>query len=612
MPQNWEKGSIYEFSVMFLTRDSRDKEYYCLRNAEDPTDNNYYRVYIYEFQSEWKTTPSKIRCRVTDVVDGFPKLAQLRLDLLKDVYPVLPAIYTMTIEGIELDSATNANYFKLRDSANLSHRYYFSNDGIPKDKYKIGEKIELYVENIAGSEVKANLKLTELASRRDQSVQFSKKQISSFTKEERDESHYLPQDEYESSTVEWKSSLIYPAGQSSEDMDKQLSVITRTVCGFLNKDGGEILIGVTDQRRIVGIENELDKLYSKSLERRYTNSLDGYELAIRDALKEKIGSNYDISQCITITFETLEQKYTVCRISVKPAKYPVYFNQTTIYVRSGNMTTHLKGGDITRFILDRTQSQKLDILEDKEPTIQNISEKEEEEEVELTEIYTSSEHENRQISSTPIEMLLPSRPRSKTSREAYARIKCVLIFYKDGSTHFRNDYVPHGSSILWQQEVPQRIANASSIKRYSLMICYKSGKVNRVPLSSIELNKTRKTVNGWSKDDEIFNIFIAEDNDKIAVYSKVEGTWYTKLHKLSAISKHERNLQLKGNLCTLSNNEECRIYHVLSQNPEIDDLVLRDCYTSQKAGIQMATEYNYDYHTQKILKDSCDNIITPI
>ena len=609
MPQNWEKGSIHVFSVMFLTRDSRDKEYYCLRNAEDPTDNNYYRVYIYEFQSEWKTTPSKIRCRVTDVVDEFPKLAQLRLDLLKDVYPVLPAIYTMTIEDIELDSATNANYFKLRDSANLSHRYYFSNDGIPQDKYKIGEQIELYVENIAGSEVRAYLKLTELASRRDQSVQFSKKQISSFTKEEKDESHYLPQDEYESSTSEWKSSLIYPAGQSSEDMDKQLSVITRTVCGFLNKDGGKILIGVTDQGRIVGIDNELDKLYSKSLERKYTNSPDGYELAIRDALKEKIG-NYVISQCITIAFETLKQKYTVCYIYVKPAKIPVYFNQTAIYVRSGNMTTHLKGEDITRFILDRTQAQKLDILENKEPIIQNIPEKEEEEEVELTEIYTSSEHENQQISSTPIEMLLPSIPRSKTSREAYARIKCVLIFYKDGSTHFRNDYVAHDSNILWQQEVPLRIANESSIKRYSLMICYKSGRVNRVSLSSIKLNKTSRK--RWNKDDEIFNIFIAEDKDKIAVYSKVEGTWYTKVHKLSAISKHERNLHLKGNLCTLRNNEECRIYHVQSQNPEIDDLLLRDCYTSQKAGTQITTEYNYEYQTQKILKDSCDNIITPI
>ena len=62
---------------------------------------------------------------------------------------------------------------------------------------------------------------------------------------------------HENSNVEFKESLLWDTKKSQVNI--QLAyVIARTIAGFLNsKIGGKLIIGISDQKEIKGIENDL-------------------------------------------------------------------------------------------------------------------------------------------------------------------------------------------------------------------------------------------------------------------------------------------------------------------------------------------------------------------
>lgn len=596
----WIEKSIHTFLVQDMILDGRGNAYYTLKNAENVRDTDTYRVRVMDYQIEWKAQPKKIRCCVKKTYeDGYPLLFQLRRDLLEDVYATLPAIHTMTITGKKVDEHSHKPYFQLQDSAKLLHRYYYTPEDLDP-KYQIGEKIELYVEQIKGSDINAYLDLKELQLRRAESELYLRR-IPPTIGDNADKKYYLPENLYEGDQSEWKSSIVFPAGHSAPDMDKQLSVIARTVCGFLNRNGGELRIGVTDRGRIIGIENEFESLYSQSLERKYPANRDGYELALRDALREKLG-NYIIGIYVSINFETWVPNLTTCTIKVQPSPIPAYFDEVALYMRLGNMTARLKGEDITRFILDRTQKVT-------STQIQTVLQEAELEEYDnLEEAYSmigdGSEGQENLISQRA--NLLPGLPQSKSNRERYAQVARVIVFRKDGEATFESNYVTPSKNILWQQEIPRRVLSSSH--KYSLMLCYESGRINRVPLSSLNING-RGTKNGWNTEDKLFNIFLAHEDDKVAIYTQKEAAWHVKVHALSAITPHEKNLYLQGNLCSTRNNEGCRIYHVTSHHRDIENLMLLNSYRSTHIGISLESADSYDRITMKTLLEVCEEQI---
>lgn len=596
----WTEKSIHTFFVQGVSLDGRGNPYYTLKNAEDVHDEDIYRVRVMDYQIEWKALPKKIRCCVRRTYeDGYPLLFQLRRDLLEDVYATLPAIHTMTIMGKKVDEHSHQPYFQLQDSAKLLHRYYYTPEDLDL-KYQIGEEIELYVEQIKGSDTNAYLDLKELQLRRAESELYQIKRTIPAIEGNADEKYYLPEDQYEDEQHEWKSSIVFPAGHSAPDMDKQLSIIARTVCGFLNRNGGELLIGITDRGRIIGIENEFESLYSQSLERKYSANRDGYESALRDALREKLG-NYIIGMYVSINFKTWASNLTTCTITVQPSPIPAYFDEVALYMRLGNMTARLKGDDITRFIMDRTQkvtsTQIQTVLQEADPEeCDNLEEA-------YSMIGDGSEEQENLISQRA--NLLPGLPQSKSSRERYAQIARVIVFRKDGEARFEDDYVAPNENILWQQEIPRRVLTNSH--RYSLILCYESGRINRVPLSLLNING-RGTVNGWNTKGKLFNIFLAHDDDKVAIYTQIEATWYVKVHQLSAITPHTWNQRLHGNLCSIRDNEGCRIYHITSQHRDIENLMLLDAYR-YRVGISLESADSYDHITMRTLLEACEEHI---
>jgi hypothetical protein len=136
----------------------------------------------------------------------------------------------------------------------------------------------------------------------------------------------------EHATLEYKASMRwdYRAKQVSKALEK---VIAKTVAGFLNSEGGTLLIGVADDCTVKGIEQDL-----KTLKK---GDKDGYEQKLREILNNALGVEFAPYQ--HVSFEEHEGK-VICVVQVEPCRTPVYLTDKgskEFYIRAGNTTQPL-------------------------------------------------------------------------------------------------------------------------------------------------------------------------------------------------------------------------------------------------------------------------------
>lgn len=136
----------------------------------------------------------------------------------------------------------------------------------------------------------------------------------------------------ESQTLEFKTSFRCEAetGRVNRDLQK---VVAKTIAGFLNAQGGVLLIGIADDGTILGIEADLMSLSRQSLDR--------FELALRTTLGTYLGP--EISPLVSVDFVEVDLKL-IARISCERYGAAVYFqdgDQRHFYVRDGNRTQPL-------------------------------------------------------------------------------------------------------------------------------------------------------------------------------------------------------------------------------------------------------------------------------
>jgi len=138
--------------------------------------------------------------------------------------------------------------------------------------------------------------------------------------------------EGENSMVEFKSSLRWDRKLSQVNRALELAAL-KTIAGFLNTDGGTLLIGVDDSGQIAGIENDYKTLPKPDR--------DGYELHLMQLISSNIGKE----RCLNthISYHDFDDK-DVCMISVEPSPKPAYVKEGQefrFYIRTGNQTQSL-------------------------------------------------------------------------------------------------------------------------------------------------------------------------------------------------------------------------------------------------------------------------------
>ena len=150
----------------------------------------------------------------------------------------------------------------------------------------------------------------------------------------------------ESSSIEFKSSFRWDVKQSK--VNKQLVfVILKTIAGFMNNNGGTLLIGVADDGKIIGLEKDYQNL--KKQDR------DGFEQSIFTAISTNLST--DLSNYAHLIFHSKDNN-DICRLIIMPTSRPVFVKQegsTKFYIRTGVSTRELNIEEATKFIDNRWQ-----------------------------------------------------------------------------------------------------------------------------------------------------------------------------------------------------------------------------------------------------------------
>ncbi len=136
----------------------------------------------------------------------------------------------------------------------------------------------------------------------------------------------------ENVTLEYKSTLRWDIRQNKFNPTLQ-KVIAKTIAGFLNTEGGVLLIGVLNDGSIYGIEDDI-----KTLKR---SDKDGFEQTLTQVITDYLGTEFCLY--IHVKFEEKDGK-PVCIIHIENSPNPVFLKEKTgkeFYIRAGNTTRPL-------------------------------------------------------------------------------------------------------------------------------------------------------------------------------------------------------------------------------------------------------------------------------
>jgi hypothetical protein len=150
---------------------------------------------------------------------------------------------------------------------------------------------------------------------------------------------------HESKTLEFKSTLRWSLKENREDRAVTLSVL-KTIAAFLNTDGGDLLIGVADDRTVLGIDED-----------RFENE-DKFMLHLAQVVRNALGAR--ASTCIDPRIHEIKDK-KICLIGCRRSPEPVFLkwksyeesSEGDFYVRSGPGTIKLPKDSTDKYIQTR-------------------------------------------------------------------------------------------------------------------------------------------------------------------------------------------------------------------------------------------------------------------
>lgn len=176
-------------------------------------------------------------------------------------------------------------------------------------------------------------------------------------------------DKGENHHVEFKSGALWSTKFTKDDINnykpqsndlhaygKNTSkvIISKTLAGFLNTDGGTLIIGLKENKNnnndeVVGIEEEYRNLKDQCQ--------DGYRRMLVDIIKDYFPSDIfnHINQYLQITFEEVDGK-VICGVTASKSDKRVFLKLKDIdhfYIRTDASTRELYGEEILDYCLKR-------------------------------------------------------------------------------------------------------------------------------------------------------------------------------------------------------------------------------------------------------------------
>lgn len=144
----------------------------------------------------------------------------------------------------------------------------------------------------------------------------------------------------ENDIVEFKSSLRWNPEKEHRDKLIEFAVL-KTICSFMNTKGGTLLVGVNDEKKIIGIGQD-----------RFESS-DKMILHLTRLVKERISPIH--IEFLKFEIEPIENEHLL-RIDCEAATSPAYLkegSEEVFYVRTGPSTTNLKVSKVYDYVRRR-------------------------------------------------------------------------------------------------------------------------------------------------------------------------------------------------------------------------------------------------------------------
>ncbi|MGL5618554.1 MAG: AlbA family DNA-binding domain-containing protein, partial [Tannerellaceae bacterium] len=268
--------------------------------------------------------------------------------------------------------------------------------------------------------------------------------------------HLIPSQSGDS--VELKKSAVLLDDGSRVAKVLQMSMLMRTVCSFLNGQGGRIFIGVDVDGRPIGLEDDLRILKV---------SLIDYRRLLHQSIVDFFGC--DVNGEVRISTPEFEG-LTYCVIEVPEYPEPVTYKKE-YWVRQGDENRMLTGEDLVLFV-----KRKLKLKQElNTPAITEVAEVVE--------------------TSGSVELALYH-----------------LCFFTNGKYGMFSEPL---TSMAVRYQFP--IETPFSEQEF-VVLCYNNGYVNRVCVADLnKLVKDRPLMNGWNKEAKLVDVCFAESGDELIV-----------------------------------------------------------------------------------------------
>ena len=154
----------------------------------------------------------------------------------------------------------------------------------------------------------------------------------------------------ESEKLEFKSTITtnITTGENDKRMEK---AILKTIVAFLNTSGGILMIGVSDDGSIYGVDE--DEFPSR----------DKMNLHLTNMISSKIGDEF--FPYISFRLIDMDDGKAIIRVDCARCKKPVFLKEgkeEEFYVRSGPSSVVLKGSNLINYVNNKSEKNKQDIL----------------------------------------------------------------------------------------------------------------------------------------------------------------------------------------------------------------------------------------------------------
>lgn len=148
----------------------------------------------------------------------------------------------------------------------------------------------------------------------------------------------------EDGALEFKSSLRWDIRANKVNRSLEKAAL-KTVAAFLNSDGGHLVLGVTDDRTVRGLAEDIGTLQRKDR--------DGFETHMSNLFNSMIGAH--LRGCLSVHWAERDGN-DFCVLAVAPAAEPAYLrsdNTEEFFVRTGNSTTALTVSQVPTYLQRR-------------------------------------------------------------------------------------------------------------------------------------------------------------------------------------------------------------------------------------------------------------------